>query len=355
MLTVEDLAKYPFLKKASLFVESYALTFQDLASDEYSYIVQRAVDRVRRGIEGRRGELNLADPSAEVLAYPLALAFVYSLRQGWVVRRFANTEQKACFELLKHENREKVEEVGRDGFDWDLESAELRVSGALFDFSLPVEDYLEVAPSFHSPDWKLVNRHVSGGRVYLKHVEVARLISEALKTKILRKAEEEEVKRFNMPDRLLSKFQGIEALLKEAKNYDEGAVVEPVEGAKPPCIVALLKDLAAGKSLSHMARFTVTTFLINTGESVEDVLKRFSNVADFDEGKARYQVEHIAGLIGSKTRYKPPKCDVLRSFGLCIGGDAYCKRVRHPLQYYKMRVRELKGMDKDKGKGKSKS
>lgn len=342
MLTIDDLAKYPFLRRASSFVESYGLTFQDLASEEYSYVVQRAVERVRCGIEGRWAELNVVDPETEILAYPLALAFVYGLKSAWVVRRFANSEQKRCFELLKNEEKEKIAEVGKDGFDWDLEGAELTVSGVMFDFSLPVEKYLEVAPSFHSPDWKLVNRHVTGGRVYLKQVEVARLLSEALKLKILKKAEEEDIKKFQMPEKLLLKLEGIEKLIKETKIYDEDAMVEVVEEAKPPCIVALLKDLAAGKSLSHMARFTVTTFLINTGESVEDVLKYFSNVADFDEGKARYQVEHIAGLIGSKTKYMPPKCDVLRSFGLCVGGDAYCKKVRHPLQYYKMRAREIK-------------
>jgi DNA primase large subunit len=350
MLTIEDLAKYPFLKRASSFVESYGLTFQDLASDEYDYVVQRAVERVRRGIEGKWAELNVVDPEAEILAYPLSLAFVYGLKSGWVVRRFANSEQKRCFELLKGEEKEKIAEVGRDGFDWDLEGTELVVSGAFYDFSLPVENYLEVAPSFHSPDWKLVNRHVTGGRVYLKQVEVARLLSEALKLKILRKAEEEEIKKFQMPEKLLSKLEGLEKLVKNAKRYDEDAMAEFVEEAKPPCIVALLKDLAAGKSLSHMARFTVTTFLINTGESVENVLKYFTNVADFDEGKARYQVEHIAGLIGSKTKYLPPKCDVLRSFGLCVGEDAYCKRVRHPLQYYKMKAREIK---RKKGREKS--
>jgi DNA primase large subunit len=183
-----------------------------------------------------------------------------------------------------------------------------------------------------------VNRHVTGGRVYLKQVEVARLLSEALKLKILRKAEEEEIKKFQMPEKLLSKLEGLEKLVKNAKRYDEDAMAEFVEEAKPPCIVALLKDLAAGKSLSHMA------------ESVENVLKYFTNVADFDEGKARYQVEHIAGLIGSKTKYLPPKCDVLRSFGLCVGEDAYCKRVRHPLQYYKMKAREIK---RKKGREKS--
>jgi DNA primase large subunit len=103
-----------------------------------------------------------------------------------------------------------------------------------------------------------------------------------------------------------------------------------------------------------MARFTLTTFMINVGISTDDVLKLFSNVADFDEGKTRYQVEHIAGLIGSKTRYTPPKCDVLRSFGICIENGANCGRIRHPLKYYQNKARELmRKTRKDRGGNKA--
>ncbi|MGQ9759521.1 MAG: hypothetical protein ACUVQ5_02990 [Candidatus Methanomethylicaceae archaeon] len=340
MLTIEDLAKYPFLKRATLFIESHGLTFQDMVNEEYSYIVRRAVERAKLGLEGKWTESNVVDPEVELLAYPLALAFVYGMKVGWAVRRFANSEQKRCFELLKEEEKEKLVEVAEEGFGWNLEGTELTLGGELFDFSMPVDKYLEVAPSFHSPDWKLVNRHLSGGRVYLRQVEVARLLSEAAKVKIIKKAEEEDVKRFQLPEGLAPRLEEVRMVVKDKMGYEEEVGV--IEGAKPPCIVALLRDLAAGKSLSHMARFTVTTFLINTGESVDDVLKYFSNVADFNESKARYQIEHIAGMIGSKTKYMPPKCDVLRSFGLCIGADAYCKRVRHPLQYYKIRAREIK-------------
>lgn len=342
MLTKEDLAKYPFLKGAASFIESHGLTFREIVSEEYSYIVKRAIERAKLGLEGKWAELDSVDPETELLAYPLALAFIYGMKMGWAVRRFANSEQKRYFELLKEEEKGKLVEIADNGFGWRLEGTELMFSGEAFDFSMPMEEYLEVAPSFHSPDWKLVNRHVSGGRVYLKHTDVARLLSEAAKIKIIKKAEEEDVKRFQIPEELAPKLEELRRLVKDKRGYEEEAVVEIVEGAKPPCIVALLKDLAAGKSLSHMARFTVTTFLINTGESVENVLKLFSNVADFDADKARYQVEHIAGMIGSKTKYLPPKCDVLRSFGLCVGADSYCKMVRHPLQYYKIRVREIK-------------
>jgi len=351
MLTREDLAKYPFVRKASSFIEGYGLTLKDLATPEYSGIVKRAIERVRDSIEGKKIVTDWKDPETEILAYPLALAFLYGLKAGWVVRRFANAEQKRCDELLRMEKDQKLVEIAKDGFGWDLEQVEINLEGKRFNFSLGVKEYLEVAPQFHSAEWKLVNRHLLRGIVLLKHNEVARLISESVKNKVVKRAAEEEVRKFQIPEAFGPYVEEVMKLVERRRPlYDDEAPIELVEEAKPPCIIAIINDLAAGKSLSHMARFTITTFMINVGENVDNVLKLFSNVVDFDEGKARYQVEHIAGKIGSKTKYAPPKCDVLKSFGLCVGADALCERVKHPLLYYKIRAREIaRGMAKAKG------
>jgi DNA primase large subunit len=342
MLAREDLAKYPFLRKASSFIGGYGLTLKDLAAPEYSGIVKRAVERVRDSIEGRKIVTDWKDPETEILAYPLALAFAYGLKAGWVIRRFATAESKRCYELLKMEDGQKLIEVAEDGFGWKLEPIEMNVEGKRFDFMLGVTEYLEVAPQFHSANWKLVNRYILRGRVHLKQSEVARLLSESVKNKIVKRAMEEEVRKFEVPEAFGPYLEEVMRLVeKKRKFYDDEAPVGLVEEAKPPCIMAMISDLAAGKSLSHMARFTITTFMINVGENVDNVLRLFSKVADFDEEKARYQIEHIAGRIGSKTKYAPPKCDVLKSYGLCVGANALCERVRHPLQYYKIRAREI--------------
>jgi DNA primase large subunit len=351
MLTREDLAKYPFLRKASSFIEGYGLTLKDLAAPEYSGIVNRAVERVRNSIEGKKIVTDWKDPETEILAYPLALAFVYGLKMEWVISRFAVAEQKRCDELLNMEkDNQKLAEVAEDGFGWKLEPIDVNLEGKKFDFRLGVTEYLEVAPQFHSARWKLVNRYLLNGEVYLKKSEAARLISGSVKNKIIERATEDEIRKFEIPEAFRPHLEELMKLAKRKRVYEEEAPVGLVEEAKPPCIVAIINDLAAGKSLSHMARFTITTFMLNVGEGVDDVLKLFSNVADFDQGKARYQIEHIAGMIGSKTKYKPPKCDVLRSFGLCVGKDMLCDRVWHPMQYYKARAREIaKGVAKDRG------
>ncbi|MEM2739048.1 MAG: DNA primase regulatory subunit PriL, partial [Candidatus Bathyarchaeia archaeon] len=76
------------------------------------------------------------------------------------------------------------------------------------------------------------------------------------------------------------------------------------------------------------------TFLVNIGMPIENIIDLFRNSSDFNERLTRYQVEHIAGERGSRTRYKPPKCQTLQTHGLCIGRNETCKQMTHPLAYY---------------------
>jgi len=110
-------------------------------------------------------------------------------------------------------------------------------------------------------------------------------------------------------------------------------VVVETRSVLPPCMRNLMERVKRGEGLSHFARFTLTTFLLNIGWSVDEIVSLFTKVPDFDERVTRYQVEHIAGLRGSRTKYKPPKCENIRFHGLCTE-DKYCKGIRHPLQYY---------------------
>jgi DNA primase large subunit len=62
---------------------------------------------------------------------------------------------------------------------------------------------------------------------------------------------------------------------------------------------------------------------------------------DFNEKIARYQVEHIAGLRGSRTRYKPPSCQTMRSLGLCVEDGRLCpKWIKNPLEFRKPKDRQ---------------
>ncbi len=108
-----------------------------------------------------------------------------------------------------------------------------------------------------------------------------------------------------------------------------------VQTAFPPCINALYDDASKSHQLSHIGRFTLTSFLINIGMSPEALNELFKTFSDYNERLTRYQIEHIAGERGSATRYTCPQCSVLQTHGVCKNRDDVCRRIYHPLTYYK--------------------
>ena len=126
---------------------------------------------------------------------------------------------------------------------------------------------------------------------------------------------------------------------KIGKTEMEGFPKVIVQAAFPPCINALYQSFSSGRHLSHIGRFTLTSFLITIGMPSEKVVELFRGFSDYSERLTRYQVEHIAGERGSRTGYKPPKCDTLKTHGVCINPDDLCRRIYHPSNYYRMKVR----------------
>lgn len=115
----------------------------------------------------------------------------------------------------------------------------------------------------------------------------------------------------------------------------------------PPCMYRLLAMVQSGEGISHSGRFALTAFLHTIGLSSDQILAIFSNIADFDESKTRYQIEHITGQI-SGTEYTPPECSTMKSYNLCPGPDELCSQewVKHPLTYYRVKGRKAKASSK---------
>jgi DNA primase large subunit len=87
-----------------------------------------------------------------------------------------------------------------------------------------------------------------------------------------------------------------------------------------------------------MERFALTSFLVNIGMPVDQMVSFYTDVTDFDESMTRYQIEHIAGLKGNRKKYTPPTCNTLRTHRVCRNADRICERINHPLSYYRRKV-----------------
>nr|MBC8497766.1 hypothetical protein [Candidatus Bathyarchaeota archaeon] len=156
--------------------------------------------------------------------------------------------------------------------------------------------------------------------------------------------------KINRPEPLRERTNRLAKVLSEnrASITGEDLPSEVVMEALPPCISTAFEGLVSGKRLGHMERFALTSFLINAGMEIDDIVKVFVSVTDFDEEFTRYQIEHIAGLRGSRTRYTPPTCSTLRTHGVCVNPDRICGRIKHPLSYYRRKIRMLQRQEEER-------
>ena len=330
--TQTDLAKYPFLPQAQDYIRQLNLTVQELT--ETPRIVKRAEQRVAASFEAvpsiQTPTSQSMNPGIEITSFPVASMLVAAIGDRYLKKRYALHEAKWIYESLSQESPEKLREIAQF-FAWNLTITETGT------YALHFTDYLQNSATLQESQWKLVNRQLSKGRVPITQHEAARLL-------------QEEVRR-HTDSRLDAKVTSLPPPIRETverlKNTftaRQGAIrleetpqtVDP--DAFPPCIKALYTALASGHHLSHTGRFTLTTFLVNIGMPTEAVLDLYRNASDFNERLTRYQVEHIAGEKGSRTRYQPPTCQTLRTHGVCVNPDETCKGARHPLRRYRRRL-----------------
>jgi len=348
-LTKVDLAKYPFLKAASAYVANLGFSLRDLGAPGLSDVLKRAVERVAEAIRSGRVRAEIRDEDVDILSFPVALALVVAVGNEYLRKRYALAEAKRAEELLLLEPPEKILAVARD-LGWEIRPVEILGNGVLYEFSLSVRDYLRTASGMKDKKWKLVNRLVRSGEVLITRVEAARLLSEDIQRRIEgfldRRLKE-------VPPVLSDAVERIKGLLAELKLGERPSLElgEVNFEAFPPCMKALYTALSEKRHVPHAGRFAFTAFLLHVGMSVDEIVDLFKQVADFSERITRYQVEHIAGERGGKTRYSPPSCDTMRSYGLCVGTDDLCSRVRHPLTYYARKLRRLRKSKRGGGEG----
>lgn len=343
-----DLCKYFFVPEAVKAVGEIGLSIEDLLSPNYAPILDRAVGRIIESLTTSPPAVSYEphrDLRIELLSFPVAVLLVSALGDEYVKRRYALAEAKRVSRLLEDESTEKVYAVA-SRIGWRIRRVDLQVGLDRFEYALNFLDYLRAASQLiHEREWKIVNKLVMRGEVYLNKREVARLIEEHVRRYVEGKIRE--AAGVKLPEAVLSRLNDVRRLRAEAAGGEVHARVPEVEGevkvdALPPCMRMLYEDLRAGRHIPHVGRFALTSFLLNIGVRVEDVVGLFSSMPDFDERRTRYQVEHIAGKRGSGTRYLPLKCESMRTHGLCPGGDDACSSVRHPLTYYIRRVGKLR-------------
>lgn len=225
-------------------------------------------------------------------------------------RKFAVTLARAYRNAMEEDKSERLPEILAANFGIKMRRDE--------GITIHVRDYLKAAARIKSEDWKLCNRNLRKGYVDLSLKEFYRVVEEYLRELFLKD---------------VSVNLNIEGLREIAAKFEFEKRDYKVKGDRefPPCMSKILSDLQMGENVPHTARFALTTFLLNIGYSINEIVDLFRKAPDFDEDKTRYQVEHIAGKRGSGKEYDTPSCSTMRTYQNCV---AECG-VRHPLEYYR--------------------
>ncbi len=340
-ITVADLVKYPFLPQARRHISETELDFKTLA--EWTEVRNRAKQRISSSYSlAKRFSLDSSkDFEVEIASYPLAIMLAAATQDRSLIERFALFEAKQINVYLNIEKRKEIIIEVAHAFKWQV-----KTDGDLT--MIHFTKFLKNTTSgrlLHDPKWKLANRNLENGWVTVTPIELVRLLQEEVKERIEESAKE---KITDLPEQIQKDVDELkEEFLKMKPNLEEfDQVVKAQESEYPPCVSILLKRAAEGKHLSHTERFTLVTYLLHQGVSVDSIVSLFSNVSDFKEAKTRYQVENLAGKTGGRTEaYITYNCATLQTHGVCSGPkDPICRTINNPLTYH-LRKQKLNQRD----------
>ena len=326
----DELAKYPFLANAGQYLRDKGFTLEHLANDpDLKDIRERAFERIKVSTEGKMFVSDLTDEASkehmlprEVFSFLLAVILLKLSSKSTLVNRFALAEAQRAEKFLESDLGDNKS---------DSKRLAIKIIGDLFsveigerdnDFVVHIQDYIQHSIKFHEREWKLVNRRVEEGFVFLNKHQTVRLIrqklTEHIKSKIIQA---------NTPQ-MIQGLESITADIIELAKKFEGNVV--YSGEYPPCIKHAIKVLEDGENLPHSGRFMLATFLLARGKSIQEIAPLFKNAPDYNEKITLYQLNNLAGSSG--TKYTCPSCVKLNTQDLCFKIPE-CDKIYNPVQF----------------------
>jgi len=327
-----DLAKYPFLSEAGSYLKELDYSLDEFNDPSRKRVIDRAVERIMATLDGNVFK-QLEDLDTEVVSFLIALIIVRALGMRNVSKKYSLGEARRAEMFLeqdlKHESKADVRNAVLNRIFSDLFALDVIQEDGRF--KVKVSEYLKRAAYFHDDHWKLINRVVHNGYVYLDPDETVRLIRDELSLLIYDRINKMEVRQ--LPDAIKAKVDELRSKVAKHAEFRRYMVTTKY----PPCIQHILQSLSKGENPSHSARFLLATYMLSIGRSVDEVSALFETAPDYNERVTRYQVEHLAGIRGSRTKYTCTSCEKAASENLCYRTEE-CNGIINPLQFGRRRV-----------------
>ena len=329
----EDLAKYPFLNDAAEYVRQTHFDFEEFNRPEFRELIEMAVERIE--IETSGGSYDKLDRfQREVFIFLATLIIVKSIGIESVIKKYSLSEARRAEEFLKKDLKKETNEEKKRLLLFKIFKELFNVDVEVFAddnklFKVKVSEYLKRAIHFHEQEWKLINRMVYKGYVFLDADETVRLFRNELSALVYDKVKR--IQLLTLPDALKVRIDELRIKLAPRYEYRATAVTD-----YPPCVKHALEIMGKGENLPHSARVMLATYMLAIGKPVDEIVTMYENAPDYNEKITRYQVEHLAGMKGSRTKYSIPSCDKLRNENLCFA-TADCDGIINPIQFGRKR------------------
>ena len=332
----DEIAKYPFLADAGQYLKDKGFSLEQFGTDpDLKNLIDKAFDRIQVAADGKIYKSDLIGDQVskeaalprEVFSFLLAIVLLKLSGMHTLIKRFALAEARRAEKYLEKDlanisdesKKQLAIRVINDLFSVQVEKIDEH-------FIIPVSDYLKHSINFHEREWKLINRHVEAGQVFLTPHETVRLIRKELGTYINSK-----IINAKTPIMIPGFEDSVQKLVSLSKKFSTFTVTT---GEYPPCIKHAIDVLEKGENLPHSGRFMLATFLLSKGQSVEQIAPLFKNAPDYNERVTLYQLNHLAGTSGSATKYLCPSCEKLKTQSLCFAIPE-CDNIISPLQFGK--------------------
>ncbi|MGE3858517.1 MAG: DNA primase [Nitrososphaeraceae archaeon] len=331
----DDLAKYPFLEEAGKYIRETHFSLDDFGRSEFTHIIERAKKRIEFELIEGKVYTELEKYDIELFTFLLSIIIIKHIGLDYAVKKFSlfeaiRVERFLISDLLKEKDLTKknllISKIFNELFHMDVKLDQKKTNL----FQMKISDYLKRANDFDEVEWKLINRAVNTGYVYLDGDETVRLIRSEIQKLLYNRIKDMTISQ--IPNSIIMTSESIRKKLSPS-------VKTPIQkGELPPCIKKSLELLNNNENLPHSARFMLATYMLAIGKTIDEVVLLFQNAPDYNEKITRYQVEHLAGKKGSHTKYSVPTCSKLANENLCFATVA-CRGITNPLQFGKYRFK----------------
>jgi DNA primase large subunit len=346
--TIDDFAKYPFLPECLEYLKQKDLPIRKiLLSDMYNDLLCEAEIRIDAAGSGtkydrRMSHICIIDSMTyptDVLVFIICVIILKASKLHLLSKKFALGEAKRTGRYLerdlksgyKHE-LDILYDITANVFSMPIYISDMYNNNHDHMYGIDVIKYITAASDFNEKEWKLVNRLVHGGYVYLTEHEVIRLLQRQ-QSEYIQKI----IKGVNVPQDHTKNNNGM--FVKVIKHLQTKYPDSYMYGAKnsinnikafedyPPCIQHIVASLQQGQNISHTGRFLLASYMLQIGMDIPDIISFFKNAPDYNYTISKYQITNI-----NSRKYNCPSCDKITTNGLCKK-NTHCTGIITPLQF----------------------